>query len=116
MTCERKPGAKPAIPPGIRMQIEAGERRLRELGITQEFLDGIFSSNDAYFLVRKVLAEALLYPHRKEGWFARRRLKRTLSANWHAPADHLARCAPCRAWTAELVAQLAALIEKPPSE
>ena len=115
MTCEPKPGAQPAIPPGVMMQIEEGARRLREMGITQEFLDGIFSSIDAYFLVRVMLAEALLHPHRKEGWFARRRLKKRLSGNWHAPADHLARCEPCRAWTAELVVQLAKLLEKPPT-
>jgi len=116
MTCERKPGAKPAVPPGILLHLEARDRQLRERGITREFLDAIFSSNDAYFLVRKILADALLYPHRKDGWFARRRLKKTLARNWHAPADHLERCEPCRAWTVELIVQLAALIEKPPSE
>jgi hypothetical protein len=111
-----KRGAEPAIPPGMKMHLEESRKRLLEGGVTQEMLDEVFRSNDAYFFVREMLATALLFPHRDDGWFKRRRLKKTLAGNWHAPADHLERCPPCRAWATDILVHLARLIEKPPSK
>lgn len=108
--------AKPEIPTGVRQLLEERGERLREAGITRETLDGLFRSNDAYFFVREMLAIALLFPHRKDGWLKRRRLKKALAGNWHAPADHLERCPLCRAWAVDILAQLMLLLEKPPSE
>lgn len=104
-----------AVPPGIRRHLEAGDARMRELGIEDASLETVFRSTEAYFHVREVLARSLLVPHRKDGWRARRRLRRELAGDLHAPGRHLARCPQCRAWVDELLRQAVSLIEKPPS-
>lgn len=107
-----------AIPPGIRRHLEMGDARIRELGITDRTIDEAFEtirlSNEAYFHIREVLATSLLLPHRKDGWWARRRLKRELANDHHGPGRHLAKCAKCRAWVDELLTQTVQLIEHPP--
>lgn len=104
----------PELPPGIRLHLEAGEKRLHELAIDGA-LEEMFRSNEAYFHIREVLATTLLVPHRKDGWLARRKLRKELAGDFHGPGRHLAQCKKCRAWVDELLKQAENLIAKPPS-
>lgn len=97
---------KPAIPPGVRLQLEANERRMRELGISQEAIDAMLEEmarfGRAEAILNRALASAILLVHQDDGWSARRRLKKALAAAPDAVAVHLGRCEACGAWLSAL--------------
>lgn len=100
MTCERKPGAKPAIPPGMRMQLETLDARLRALGITQDEIDRTIDAAVRMAQVEALLADivghAFLRFHAADGWLARRRLRKELGTV-RAVIAHFDACSRCRA-------------------
>jgi hypothetical protein len=90
----------------MRLHLEAAQRRMRELGLTQDAVDAALEQlarvGRAEEILRKALTVAALLVHRHEGWLARRRLRKALEAAPDALVEHLGRCEACGDWLAAL--------------
>lgn len=93
---------RPEIPPGVRMDIERRDARLRELGITEASVVAMLLADvarDRAILRTPALFVAMLEDgHVSEGWRARRKLRKRALASLDALRDHVQACASCRAW------------------
>ena len=90
---------KSEVPPGIRMDLEMGNKRLRELGVTQEAVDRMLMEIELgpEYLAIGFLKQSILAAHKKDRWRDRRRLKKTLSlVHDGSIQDHLRDCVLCR--------------------
>jgi len=90
------------LPPGLKLHLEAAQRRMRELGLTQEVIDAALDDMvrmaNAEALLEDLLRIAILRIHRHEGWRARRRLKKALKPVQADITGHLRDCPTCGAW------------------
>ncbi|HTK60543.1 MAG TPA: hypothetical protein VL283_05080 [Candidatus Baltobacteraceae bacterium] len=92
----------PAIPPGIRLSIEASRARFRELGLNEKTIDAMLKEAErrmrAETILREALVHAILLVHGQDGWRFRRRLKKALDDGSEAQLTHLRDCPACGLW------------------
>jgi len=109
--------AKPAVPRGIRMDLERRDARLRELGITEEDIVAALLADVAR--ERAVLRAPALFlamfedAHADDGWRARRRRRKEALASLEALRRHVQACLPCRAWLEVIVGMTTHLVSEP---
>lgn len=106
--------AKPSVPPGIRMELEARDARLRERGITEASLIAMLledAARERAILRTPALFTAMLEDaHPEAGWRARRKLRKDVLASLDAVRGHVLACPTCAAWM-EVVVGMTAYVD-----
>jgi hypothetical protein len=85
-----------AIPPGIRLHLEASQVRVRDLGIKRGAIDGMLSYGFAFKKTNRALCDIVLAIHHDEGWRVRRILKKHIGDGGENLSKHYASCSRCK--------------------